>query len=210
MVRGNDHAQSGLVIFGRQIPVVCPGKLGIAHSVAGVGHPLQAQIRSICQDGRKDRMRVFMLLAGAKVAERAQEPGALGHFDHEFGDAHARKQGVKLAIEGFRLGRRNRLHRLQLKPVALERHALEPVRLDLLGEAAQPPVERSCPLLQIGGCIGLEWQAVSHLTGLASAQQIGVEAAIIAGSFDPNIARAQPVAQRGENGGGIVGHGSGG
>lgn len=95
----------------------------------------------------------------------------------------------KLAIEGFRLGRRNRLHRLQLKSVALERHAREPVRLELLGETAQPPIKLPRPLLQIGGCVGLEWQAVGHLTGLAPARQIGVEAAIIAGSFDPNPAR---------------------
>src|SRR3546814_19888053 len=63
-----------------------------------------------------------------------------------------------------------------------------------------PPVERPCPLLQIGGRIGLEWQAVGHLIGIASTQQIGVEAAIIAGSFDPYVAGAQPIAQRGHDG----------
>src|SRR3546814_5708931 len=87
-----------------------------------------------------------------------------------------------------------------LEPVAFERHAREPVRLELLGETAQPPVERPCPLLQIGGRIGLEWQAVGHLIGIASTQQIGVEAAIIAGSFDPYVAGAQPIAQRGHDG----------
>src|SRR3546814_17989104 len=95
---------------------------------------------------------------------------------------------------------RARRHGLQLEPVAFERHAREPVRLELLGETAQPPVERPCPLLQIGGRIGLEWQAVGHLIGIASTQQIGVEAAIIAGSFDPYVAGAQPTAQRGHDG----------
>src|SRR3546814_2757967 len=89
-----------------------------------------------------------MLLAGPKIAKCAQEPGALGHLDQEFGDPHARKQGVEPAIESLRLGWSDRRHGLQLEPVAFERHAREPVRLELLGETAQPPVERPCPLLQ--------------------------------------------------------------
>src|SRR3546814_17211858 len=87
----------------------------------------------------------------------------------EFGDPHARKQGVEPAIESLRLGWSDRRHGLQLEPVAFERHAREPVRLELLGETAQPPVERPCPLLQIGGRIGLEWQAVGHLIEIGRA-----------------------------------------
>src|SRR3546814_1449230 len=85
-----------------------------------------------------------MLLAGPKIAKCAQEPGALGHLDQEFGDPHARKQGVEPAIESLRLGWSDRRHGLQLEPVAFERHAREPVRLELLGEPEQPPVERPC------------------------------------------------------------------
>src|SRR3546814_7261748 len=136
-----------------------------------------------------------MLLAGPKIAKCAQEPGALGHLDQEFGDPHARKQGVEPAIESLRLGWSDRRHGLQLEPVAFERHAREPVRLELLGETAHPPVERPCPLLHIGDRIGLEWQAVGHLIGIASTQQIGLESAILAGSFDPYVAGAQPIAQ---------------
>src|SRR3546814_4272531 len=85
-------------------------------------------MRSISENGGEDRVRVVMLLAGPKIAKFAQEPGALGHLDQEFGDPHARKQGVEPAIESLRLGWSDRRHGLQLEPVAFERHAREPVR----------------------------------------------------------------------------------
>src|SRR3546814_14900820 len=67
-------------------------------------------IRSISENGGEDRVRVVMLLAGPKIAKCAQEPGALGHLDQEFGDPHARKQGVEPAIESLRLGWSDRRH----------------------------------------------------------------------------------------------------
>src|SRR3546814_4432094 len=70
------------------------------------------------ENGGEDRVRVVMLLAGPKIAKCAQEPGALGHLDQEFGDPHARKQGVEPAIESLRLGwsdRRSEEHTSELQ-----------------------------------------------------------------------------------------------
>lgn len=108
--------EGGLVVLGRDIPVLGPGELRVGHTLACIGHALDTEVCAICQNGSENGMGLVMLLARASVVKWCKKPGALGNLEQEFGDLDTQKQRIEPAVQGLRLRRSCRLpqHNLQL------------------------------------------------------------------------------------------------
>src|SRR5260370_579911 len=77
-MRVDDRGKRGPVVLSREVPVVGPGKLGVAHALAGVRHALEAEIGGVGEHGGEHRVRVVVGLAATQGAPARRLPRGAG------------------------------------------------------------------------------------------------------------------------------------
>jgi hypothetical protein len=135
-----------------------------------------------------------------KMGEAGAEPGPAVHFGQQRGDAHIRQHRVEPIRQFFGLLRRRRLERRDLQLPALDADVLQFVRRGLRGDFGEPPRQKRLPFGQV--CRGRRWRHDRQRPGFAHRgeqwrrDQLVFHSAPLPAAFDPDVAGAQPVAQR--------------
>ncbi len=199
MVGVDDPGERRLVGLRPDVGIGGPDQLVPGDALAGFRHPCQAQIGAIGQDDGEQRVLVVAHLAGAQVGERRRKAGRAVDLVQQFGDAHARQQGVEPVGERVGLRRGDRLQRRDVQPVGAQLDPVELAAQQPLRKAFQPfiKVMPPCgePVLGRGGQLQLRRDRGHRRRG----QEVRVEAAVAGRPLHPHVPRAQPVAQGGEH-----------
>ena len=202
VMRVDDPGERRLVGFRADIGVGDPDQLIAGDAVAGRGHARQTEVGRIGQDGGEQRVLVVAALAGAQVGEgggRSRSRGSTscsssvmrtGGSIASIRSANASASGGVAALTGVTCRRPSR----SSTPSSSPRRSRRAKRFSRRSSSAP--------------------RAASHSSAVAGRpsfgrdrrhrrrrQQVAVEAAIVGRSLDPDVAGAQLVAQRGENGG---------
>ena len=134
-------------------------------------------------------------LAGAQIGESGREARRPVYLVQQLGDAHARHHRLDHVCKGARLRRDARLNRRHLQAPVAKFDTLQFVPLQPSRETLQPAIEfgglRRQPL------ICRRWQAKLCRGGRdgGGRQEVAVEPAIAGRALDPDVTRAQLVAQ---------------
>ena len=108
----------------------------------------------------------------------------------------ARHQGLDHAGEGPRLGRRGGPHWGDVQAALAQLHPLQLTALQPAREAPQAPVEFGAPRPPAIRRRSPAGRVPPRRPAPRWRQQVAVEATVAGGALDPDVARAQPVAQR--------------
>ena len=86
-----------------------------------------------------------------------------------------------------------------LEAVVLETDAFETAGGQLRAHLAQPVVEPLAPALEPGRSVRLQSGVAEDALRFVHGHKVGVESAVVPAAFDPDVAGAKPVTQRGDH-----------
>lgn len=118
-----------------------PDELVGRHALARLGHAGQAQVGTVGQDCREERVLVIVWLVRAQVGEGLEEARFPCDLVQQLGDAHARHQTFNPRLKVFSRRRRVGAHRRDRELSALEGDAVHLAARQTVREAFQQPVE---------------------------------------------------------------------
>ena len=195
MVRIDDPGKGRFVGLGTDVGVGGPDQLVAGHAMAGRRHPTEAEIGGIRQDRGEQCVLLVTAFAGAQIGESGREARRPVHLVQQLGDAHARHHRLDYVCKGARLRRDGRLDRRHLQAPVAKFDTLQLVPLQPSREALQPAIEfgglRRQPLI----CRCRQAKLCRGGRDGGGRQEVAVEPAIAGRALDPDVTRAQLVAQ---------------
>jgi hypothetical protein len=138
------------------------------------------------------------------VGKGAAETGPAIHLGEQAGDAKVGHHPVQPIGEGLGLFGRRRLKRRDLQFVAFDLHVVQPVGGRFSGDLGEAPLQQRAPLGEVllGGCRRRdgEWSGLAQSGEQSGRDQLILDGAPLVAALDPDVAGAQPVAQREQGG----------
>jgi hypothetical protein len=198
VMRVDDGGACGDVIVVADVPLRHIHEVVVADAARGVGHAGQAEIGAVREHRDQKCRLVRRRVAGAQMREAIGKAGPGIDVAQELGDAHPRQHAVEADRQVARRFWDRRLHARDIERAVFDLDAVELAACGSRHHDVQLIMQLCSSELHEPGRIGI--LANAEVPPRVGGQQIIFEGAIIAASGNPDVAAAQPLAQRGEHG----------
>ena len=182
-----------------QVPGGEPAELPLGDEVAGFRHSAVAEVGGIGEHSSQDRARVVRHAPVLEVREAGAEPGPAVHLGEQVGDADRGQLRVERGECGLGLVGRGSPERADAELARTQRDVLELALPGLVAHLCQSTGEKVVPLGEPGlrrvrG--GYRQRARSaHGREHPRGDELLLDRAVAPATFDPDVARPQPIAQ---------------
>ena len=192
----DDPRQGVGVGFGTQIPGAGPRQLRMAHAVRRVRHA-RSEVGRAGENRGEERRRIGVDAPGAQIGKRVEEPRSGVHIPQQVGDPDTRHERIDRAVKAFARGRGEGVVGRDLEAAVLETDAFEATGGQLRAHLAQPVVEPLAPAFEPGRSVRLQCSVAEDALRFVRGHKVGVESTVVPAAFDPDVAGAKLVTQRG-------------